>query len=266
MSIDRLLNLGLATDWAICGVGLLEGDRRMAEVFERQGNLFTMILKYADGRKEATVIGSIIDYLFAPDDPKAVIEKLAHPDIKIVSLTITEGGYNFDRVTGEFDSNSPKVVSDLAEGSTPTTIFGFITAGLALRKERGLRPFTVLSCDNIPENGDIAKAMFTAFARLKDPELASWIEAEVQFPNSMVDRITPVTSPEDIELVAEITGLDDAWPVVCEPFFQWVIEDHFTLGRPPLEKVGVQFTDDVMPFQPPGSLLLRLPIWLSFCA
>lgn len=249
MSIDRLLNLGLAEDWAICGVGLLEGDRRMAEVFELQDNLFTMIEKHADGRKEATVIGSIIDYLFAPDDAEAVIEKLAHPDIKIVSLTITEGGYNFDRVTGEFDTTNPGVVSDLAQGSTPTTIFGFITAGLALRKNRGLKPFTVLSCDNIPGNGDIAKAMFTAFAQLKDPELGSWIEAEVQFPNSMVDRITPVTSPEDVELVAEIIGLDDAWPVVCEPFFQWVIEDHFTLGRPPLEKVGVQFTDDVMPFE-----------------
>lgn len=249
MSIDRLLNLGLASDWAICGVGLLEGDRRMAEVFERQDNLFTMIEKHADGRKEATVIGSIIDYLFAPDDAEAVIEKLAHPDTKIVSLTITEGGYNFDRVTGEFDATNPGVVADLAVGNTPTTIFGFITEGLALRKERGLQPFTVLSCDNIPGNGDMAKAMFTAFAQLKDSELASWIESEVQFPNSMVDRITPVTSEDDIALAAQITGLEDAWPVVCEPFFQWVIEDHFTLGRPPLEKVGVQFTDDVMPFE-----------------
>jgi mannitol 2-dehydrogenase len=249
MSIDRLLNLGLAEDWAICGIGLLEGDRRMAEVFERQDNLFTVILKHADGRKEATVIGSIVDYLFAPDDAEAVIEKLAHPDTKIVSLTITEGGYNFDRVTGEFDETNPGVVADLVPARQPTTIFGFITAGLARRKERGLKPFTVLSCDNIPGNGDMAKAMFSAFARLKDSELARWIEAEVQFPNSMVDRITPVTSQEDVALTREITGLDDAWPVVCEPFFQWVIEDEFTLGRPPLEKVDVQFTQDVMPFE-----------------
>jgi mannitol 2-dehydrogenase len=249
MSIDRLLNLGLASDWAICGVGLLEGDRRMAEVFERQDNLFTMILKHSDGRKEATVIGSIIDYLFAPDDAEAVIEKLAHSDIKIVSLTITEGGYNFDRVTGEFDATNSGVLADLAFGSTPTTIFGYITEGLRRRKERGLAPFTVLSCDNIPGNGDIAKAMFTAFARLKDVDLANWISAEVKFPNSMVDRITPVTSPEDIELAQVLTGLEDGWPVVCEPFFQWVIEDEFTLGRPPLEKVNVQFTHDVMPFE-----------------
>ncbi len=249
MSIDRLLNLGLAGDWAICGVGLLEGDRRMAEVFKRQDNLFTMILKHADGRKVPTVLGSIIDYLFAPDDAEAVIEKLAHPDTKIVSLTITEGGYNFDRVTGEFDATNPGVIADLRPGSAPTTIFGFITEGLLRRRERGIAPFTMLSCDNIPGNGDIAKQMFTAFARLKNADLADWITSEVAFPNSMVDRITPVTSPEDIELAQKLTGLEDAWPVVCEPFFQWVIEDHFTLGRPPLEQVEVQFTNDVMPFE-----------------
>lgn len=249
MAIDRLLSLGLANEWAICGVGLLEGDRKMAEVFSLQDNLFTLILKHPDGRKVPTVIGSIIDYIFAPEASEKVLEKLAHPDTKIVSLTITEGGYNFDRVTGEFDSSNPGVAADLEAGSPPTTIFGYITEGLRRRKERGLAPFTMLSCDNIPGNGDIAKEMFTAFARLKNVDLANWISAEVKFPNSMVDRITPVTSLEDIELAQALTGLQDGWPVVCEPFFQWVIEDEFTLGRPPLEKVDVQFTHDVMPFE-----------------
>lgn len=249
MSIDRLLNMGLAKDWAICGVGLLENDRRMAEVFANQDCLYTMVLKHSDGKKDATVVGGITEYLFAPEDPEAVIEKLAHPDTRIVSLTITEGGYNFDRVTGEFDDHNPSVAADLRSGATPATIFGFITEGLRRRRDRGITPFTVMSCDNIPGNGEMAKKMFTAFAHLKDQALGDWIAVNVKFPNSMVDRITPVTAPEDIELAKSLTGLDDAWPVVCEPFFQWVIEDAFSMGRPPLEEVGVQFTHDVIPYE-----------------
>lgn len=249
MSIDRLLNAGLAKDWAICGVGLLEGDRRMADVLKNQDYLFSMVLKHADGKKEPHILGSIIDYLFAPDDAEAVIEKLADPTTKIVSLTVTEGGYNFDRVTGEFDETNPAVIADLAEGAVPRTVFGFITEGLRRRRARGLVPFTVLSCDNIPGNGDMAKAVFTAYAQLKDADLANWIKTEVRFPNSMVDRITPVTAAEDIAMTEQFTGLHDAWPVVCEPFFQWVIEDHFNDGRPELEKVDVQFTEDVLPYE-----------------
>lgn len=249
MTIDRLLNDGLAKDWAICGVGLLEFDRKMRDVFAEQDCLYTLTLKHPDGRRETSVIGSIIEYIFAPDSPALLIEKLAHPDTKIVSLTITEGGYNFDRVTGEFMAQTPAVAADLQPGASPTTAFGYITEGLRLRRERGIAPFTVQSCDNIQGNGDVAKNMFVAFAKLKDEELGAWIEDSVHFPNSMVDRITPVTASEDIVEVEQITGLADKWPVVAEPFFQWVIDDEFNLGRPPYEKADVQMVKDVMPYE-----------------
>jgi len=152
-------------------------------------------------------------------------------------------------VTGEFDASDPSIQADLADGATPSTVFGYITAGLARRRERGEDPFTVMSCDNLPDNGDVAKRMICAFARLKDPGLADWMEAEVAFPNCMVDRITPVTSPDDIDRLAQEFGVRDGWPVVCEPFTQWVLEDHFGQGRPPFERAGVQMVDDVVPYE-----------------
>lgn len=249
MTIDQLLNAGLAKDWAICGVGLLEHDRRIANVMAEQDCLYTLILKHPDGHRETSVIGSIIEYIFAPENQQRLIEKLASPDTKIVSLTITEGGYNFDRVTGEFMETTPAVAADLVAGATPSTAFGYITEGLRLRRDRGLQPFTVQSCDNIQGNGDVAKKMFVAFAKLKDAELGEWIEANVHFPNSMVDRITPVTAAEDIDEAGQIIGLEDKWPVVAEPFFQWVIDDEFNLGRPPFEQAGVQMVEDVMPYE-----------------
>ncbi len=157
MTIDRLLNAGMAQEWAICGVGLLEHDRRMRDVMAEQDCLYTLVLKHPDGRRESSIIGSIIEYIFAPDDPKVLLEKLANPDTKIVSLTITEGGYNFDRVTGEFMADTPAVAADLVEGAVPSTAFGYIIEGLRLRHERGIEPFTVQSCDNIQANGDVAK-------------------------------------------------------------------------------------------------------------
>lgn len=249
MTIDRLLNAGLAKEWAICGVGLLEHDRKMRDVFAEQDCLYTLVLKHPDGRRETSVIGSIVDYIFAPDDPQVLLEKLASPDTKIVSLTITEGGYNFDRVTGEFMAETPAVAADLQANAVPSTAFGYIIEGLRLRRERGIAPFTVQSCDNIQANGEVAKKMFTAFAKLKDAELGAWVETNVHFPNSMVDRITPVTSAEDIAEVPTLTGLEDKWPVVAEPFFQWVIDDEFSLGRPPLEEADVQMVKDVMPYE-----------------
>ena len=249
MALDDLMNEGKALDWGICGVGLMEFDRKMKDALQGQDCLYTLTLKHPDGRRDARVIGSIVEYLFAPDDAEAVIEKMADPNTKIVSLTITEGGYNFDRVTGEFDASNATVAGDLADGATPKTAFGFVTEALRRRRDRGIKPFTVLSCDNIQGNGDIAKKMFLAFAQLKDANLSAWIDANVAFPNSMVDRITPVTSAEDIAEAEEKLGLADAWPVVAEPFFQWVIEDHFTLGRPNFDEVGVQFVEDVEPYE-----------------
>lgn len=249
MVVDRLLRAGLGRDFGICGVGVLPQDRRMADVMREQDGLYTLVLKHPDGTREARVIGSIVDYLFAPDDPEAVIERMASPAVRIVSLTVTEGGYNFDQVTGEFLAEDPAVVRDLADPGAPATVFGLVAAALQRRRDRGVEPFTVMSCDNIQGNGTVARASFTAFARLLDPELADWITAHVPFPNSMVDRITPVTTDADRAEVAERFGIADAWPVVAEPFFQWVLEDDFGAGRPPFEDAGVQVVEDVEPYE-----------------
>lgn len=249
MYLDRLMNAGHAHDWAICGVGVLPGDARMKQVMDSQDCLYTLVVQNPDGTREGRVIGSIIEYLFAPDDPEAVIEKMASDAVRIVSLTVTEGGYNFHHVTGEFDAGNPDVVHDLAPGAAPRTVFGLVTEALDRRRARGLAPFTVMSCDNIQGNGDVARQMFTAFATLKDPELGTWMAGNVPFPNSMVDRITPVTTNADRAAVTQEFGVEDTWPVVCEPFEQWVLEDHFSLGRPPFEDAGVQLVEDVEPYE-----------------
>ena len=249
MVIDRLLQQGEARDFGICGVGVLEQDRRMAEAMATQGGLYTLVLKHADGTREARVIGSIVDYLLAVDDPDAVIEKMASTDTRIVSLTITEGGYNFDHVTGEFVADEPGVVADLSGDQPPHTVFGLVVEALRRRRDRGLEPFTVMSCDNIQGNGHVAREMFTAYARLQDPSFADWMDEHVHFPNSMVDRITPVTTDEDRASVRDDLGIEDAWPVVAEPFFQWVLEDDHPAGRPPYEDADVQLVDDVEPYE-----------------
>ncbi|KZF09939.1 mannitol dehydrogenase [Rhodococcus sp. EPR-157] len=249
MYVDRLLQQGEAAEWGICGVGVLPGDLKMKDVMDAQNCLYTLALKHSDGTWDTRVIGSIVEYLFAPDDAEAVIEKMASESVKIVSLTITEGGYNFSATTGEFDTENPAIVADLADGATPSTTFGLVVEALARRKNRGLQPFTIMSCDNIEGNGHMAQSTFTAFAHLRDPALADWITAEGAFPNSMVDRITPVTTPEVIQGLSDRYAIDDQWPVAGEPFTQWVLEDNFTLGRPPFEDVGVQVVDDVTPYE-----------------
>ena len=246
---DRLMNQGAALDWGICGVGVMPADRRMKQVLDAQDGLYTLVLKHSDGTYEPRVIGSIVEYLYAPDDPEAVIEKMAAESTRIVSLTITEGGYNVSDLTGEFDVTNPDVVHDLEPGAAPRTTFGLITEALRRRWTRGLGPFTIMSCDNLQDNGHRSKRVFTAFARLRDPELGAWVEREASFPNSMVDRITPVTTDADRAEVRERFGIDDRWPVVCEPYTQWVLEDAFTAGRPPYEQVGVQVVDQVEPYE-----------------
>jgi mannitol 2-dehydrogenase len=249
MYVDRLMNSGRALDWGICGVGVLPQDRRMKEALQSQDCLYTLVVKKPDGTLEPRVIGSIVEYLLAPDDPDAVIEKMAAESTRIVSLTVTEGGYNLDPVTGEFDTRNAAVLLDLEPAATPSTTFGLLTEALVRRRNRDLAPFTVMSCDNIQGNGDVTRRMLTAFARLREDKLGDWIDQEVHFPNSMVDRITPVTTDEDRALLAERFGIEDAWPVVCEPFTQWVLEDEFALGRPPLEEAGVQLVADVEPYE-----------------
>ncbi|SET53514.1 mannitol dehydrogenase family protein [Thorsellia anophelis] len=248
MYLDDLLNAGEAFDYGICGVGVMPSDVKMRDALKAQDCLYTMVIKHPDGHYQARVIGSIVDYLFAPDNPKAVIECMASETVKIVSLTITEGGYNFDHVTGEFNLDNPTIIHDL-NSDEPKSAFGLITSALALRRQKGLAPFTIQSCDNIQGNGDVAKKMFVAYAKAKDLDLGNWIEGNVAFPNSMVDRIAPVTTPDDIQMVQDRFEINDAFPSVCEPFCQWVIEDHFTSGRPNYEKVGAQLVDDVEAYE-----------------
>jgi mannitol 2-dehydrogenase len=249
MYLDQLMEQGKGLDWGICGVGVMPFDLKMKEAMQTQDCLYTLVLKASDGSWEPRIIGSIVQYLYAPDDPDAVIEKMADPATRIVSLTVTEGGYNFNQVTGEFDATNPGVQADLAPGAIPATTFGLITEALVRRRSRGIEPFTVMSCDNIQGNGHMAQKVFTAFARLRDPELGDWVSGTVRFPNSMVDRITPVTTEEDRAQISERFGVDDAWPVVCEPFTQWALEDNFSAGRPPFDDVGVQVVPDVEPYE-----------------
>jgi mannitol 2-dehydrogenase len=249
MYVDALLNAGPALDWGIVGVGTLPRDRRMHRVMAAQDCLYTLVEKHPDGTLQSRVIGSIVDYLFAPDDPEAVLVRLVDPAIRIVSLTITEGGYHVNQMTGEFDSSDVRIQKDLQPGAIPSTTFGFITEALIRRREAGTEPFVVVSCDNIQANGDVARRMIGAFARLRDRDLGAWISERVSFPNSMVDRITPVTTDADQQRLAEQFDVDDAWPVSCEPFSQWVLADRFPTGRPPLEDVGVQLVEDVEPYE-----------------
>ncbi len=246
---NTLLHQPDASDWGICGVGLREADRNISEILKRQDYLYSLIVKHPGGKVDTTIIGSIIDFMLSVDNPQAVIDKMAGRDIKIVSLTITEGGYNFNPSNGEFDFENPDIQHDLINPENPKTVFGYLTAALRKRRHAGIPAFTIQSCDNIQHNGDVAMKMVMAFAKKQDAELAEWIKKDVRFPNAMVDRITPVTSKEDIGYLESEFGLKDEWPVTCEPFCQWVIEDHFSDGRPAWEKVGVQFVPDVTPYE-----------------
>ena len=244
-----LLEKSDALEWGICGVGIREGDRKIHDILTRQDGLYTLLVKHPDGKVEPQIIGSLVDFLLGADEPGPVIARMAHPDTKIVSLTITEGGYNFNSSTGEFDFENPDIQHELKHPDDPKTVYGYLTAALRKRRDAALPAFTVMSCDNIQHNGEVTRDMLLTFARRQDAALADWIEREVRFPNTMVDRITPVTTPEDIDYLRDTYGIQDAWPVTCEPFIQWVVEDTFSNGRPELEKVGVQFVPDVKPYE-----------------
>ncbi|MBK5529294.1 mannitol dehydrogenase family protein [Pseudomonas sp. TH06] len=246
---DALMNTGEALDWAICGVGLRAEDRRARDDLKEQDYLFTLFELGDSDDTEVRVIGAIRDMLLAEDDAQALIDKLADPQIRIVSLTITEGGYCIDDSNGEFMAHLPQIQHDLNHPDSPKTVFGFLCAALEKRRAAGIPAFTVMSCDNLPHNGAVTRKALLAFATLRNSNLCSWIDANVSFPNAMVDRITPMTSTTHRLQLADKHAVDDAWPVVCEPFVQWVLEDKFVNGRPAWEKVGVQFTDDVSPYE-----------------
>ncbi|RTE52296.1 mannitol dehydrogenase family protein [Arenibacter aquaticus] len=238
-----------AQEWGICGVGLREGDRKIHDVLTKQDGLYTLIVKHPNGKIEPSIIGSIGNFILGVDNPLLVIDRMADAATKIVSLTITEGGYNFNPATGEFDFDNPAIQHDLKNPDSPKTVYGYLTAALKKRRDAKLKAFSIMSCDNILHNGDVARKMLLSFAKKQDAALAVWIEKEVCFPNSMVDRITPVTTQSDIDYLEKNYGIKDEWPVTCEPFIQWVVEDNFSNGRPEYEKVGVQFVPDVKPYE-----------------
>ncbi|KAF3765535.1 NAD(P)-binding protein [Cryphonectria parasitica EP155] len=243
--VDGLMNKGGARDWAICGVGLQPFDAAMRDALVPQDCLYTLIERAAKG-SSASVLGSITSFLYAPDDPTAVINKMADRDTRIVSMTITESGYYYNENTHQLLVEHPDIAEDLKGDLTrPKTTFGYLYASLAQRYESGLLPFTVLSCDNMQKNGTITGNMLKTFARHRSPKVAEWIGEHGAFPNSMVDRITPRTLDNDKASLAETFGIQDSWPVVTEPFNQWVVEDHFAQGRPHFEDVGVQVVKDV---------------------
>jgi fructuronate reductase/mannitol 2-dehydrogenase len=213
----------------------------MGEVLHAQDGLFTVVERSPDGDR-ARVIGCMVDYHYAPDDPARVLEVLAAPSTQLVTLTITGCGY-------DLEDDEEAVQHDLRHPQLPRTMVGFLVESLRRRRDSGTGPFTVLSCDNLPDSGAAARGALTAFAAMTDPELAQWIEDRVSFPSSMVDRITPETTPAVRDEIEAGFGVPDRWPVVTEPFRQWVVEDDFCAARPPLERVGVQFVDDVAPYK-----------------
>ncbi len=246
--LDDLLALEGTERWGECGMGVLPGDRRMRDVLQAQDFLYTVVERSATGQA-ARVIGSLVDYVFAPENRQAVIEKMAAPETRIVSLTITEGGYFIDEGSGEFLASNPDIQHDVHHPSEPVSSIGLMAEALNRRRKRGLPPFTVMSCDNLQGNGHVVKKVLLAYTGLGNPVLQRWIAGNVAFPNSMVDRITPATTPADIASLSERFGLNDAWPVVTEPFRQWVIEDTFCNGRPQWEKTGAQLISDVAPYE-----------------
>ena len=245
--LDELFNSGLGHDWAIVGAGVFDGEKVGRAKLSEQDWL-TTVVEQDSGHMSARVTSVMIDFLM-PGDAAAIIERLADPAIRIVSLTITEGGYFIDPASGVFNPAHPAIVADAENIAAPKTVFGIILAGLTRRRDDGVVPFTVMSCDNIPGNGHVTSDAMVGLARLVDETLADWVSEHVAFPNSMVDRITPATTDRERSILSNDFGVEDNWPVFCEPFKQWVMEDHFTDGRPALEKVGVQFVHDVAPFE-----------------
>lgn len=246
---NELLKYKDQQNWGICGVCLLPSDEKTFTSLHSQNLDYTLTVCGRDGKDEIHRIGSLTELIWGIKDPKAVVDKIADHAIKIITLTITEGGYNLDKETNEFNINDEKIKHDLEHPSNPTTVFGFIAEGLRKRKKDQNGSITILSCDNLQHNGNTAKRSFTTFIEAQDQDLARWVKDNVSFPNSMVDRITPATTAEDIVRLNEKSGISDQAPVYCEDFTQWVIEDQFIAGRPAWEKVGVQFTQDVTAFE-----------------
>jgi mannitol 2-dehydrogenase len=245
--LDELFNKGRGCDWAVVGAGVMAADEVVRKKLAHQDYLTTVVEQDAE-RSAARVIGSMVDFIPGGDRAQ-LLSRLADPAIRIVSLTITEGGYFINPATGQFDPANPAILRDAGSPDEPATVFGLILAGLARRRSAGTAPFTVMSCDNVPHNGDVTRNAVVGLASLSDPALGRWVEDSVAFPNGMVDRITPATTDRQRRILAETFGIDDEWPVFCEEFRQWVLEDRFCSGRPALELAGVDFVNDVSPYE-----------------
>ncbi|KRE00756.1 mannitol dehydrogenase [Bosea sp. Root670] len=232
--------------WGITGASLQRPDQR--DRLKPQDGLYTL-LKLAPTGPELRIIGSVLDVLVAPENPSALIAKLAAPETRIVSLTVTEKGYCHDPATGKLKADHPDIVHDLANPHAPRSAVGILVAGLKARRDAGLGPFTALCCDNLPSNGHVLRGLVRDFAALTDDKLATWIEANGAFPATMVDRIVPATTEADLAEVARLIGAEDAAPVIGEPFRQWAIQDVFAAGRPDWHEVGAQMVSEVAPFE-----------------
>ena len=243
--IDDCLNRG-ETRWGIVAASLRSPDTR--DAIEPQDNLYTFCLR--DGESERLrIIGSILETIVAPEEPERLVERMADPRVLIVTLTVTEKGYLTNLAARSLLRDHPDIVHDLENPERPRSIFGFILAATRRRRRQGSQPLTLLSCDNLPANGHVLQKLLLEFAELADPELASFIETNIACPCSMVDRIVPATTDADREAISTALGLSDAWPVVAEPYFRFVIEDRFPHGRPALEKSGVEFVGNVEPYE-----------------
>ncbi|WP_273691761.1 mannitol dehydrogenase family protein [Ketogulonicigenium vulgare] len=232
--------------WGIIGASLRRPDTKTA--LEPQDGLYTVSARVGAG-EDLRIIGAIREIIDASADVAPLIARMAAPEIRIFSLTVTEKGYCHDPASGALRADHPDVVADLQNPAAPRSVPGVITAALAARRAGGAGPVTVLSCDNLQGNGEIARAAITGFARRVDPALADWIAAHVTFPSTMVDRIVPATTDADRAAIAARLGVEDAWPIVTEPFHQWVIEDRFAAGRPAFDRAGAQLVADVAPFE-----------------
>ncbi|OCX66606.1 mannitol dehydrogenase [Thioclava sp. SK-1] len=246
--LHRLFQQGLYLDWAIIGAGVRAPDAVMRDKLLAQDCLTTLIELDPKGQS-AEVVGSMIDYIPIEEGNASLIAAMAKPEIRIVALTVTEGGYFIDPATKGFDATHPDIQHDAANPSRPKTAFGAMVAALKLRRDAGTGPFTGQCCDNLQGNGAILRQTVVSLARLSDPALADWIDTNCSFPNAMVDCIVPATGPKELQLVRDDYGIEDDCPVTHENFRQWVIEDDFCAGRPDWDKAGATFSDDVHAFE-----------------
>lgn len=243
---DDLAQRGISTDWGVVGVGMRSSSMR--DALRPQEYLFTVVERGPGGEK-GRVVGVMGRYVLTPENPKELLATLCAPSTRLVTLTVTANGYPVNLETGEFEARAFDVIADLQDPHRPTSVFGYLVEALDRRRRSGIMPFTVLSCDNLQHSGEAARTAVMSFAASRGPQLADWIAEKVSFPSSMVDRITPETSPRQRDAIAESLGVDDRWPVITEPFSQWIVQDDFCNGRPPLDEVGVLYVDDVQPYK-----------------